>query len=57
MPIWLRNFTFKKLEEWYEKEKEANEKQNKQLKNISNNIHRPNIDPSNVYNTSMPAKK
>lgn len=57
MPIWLRNFTFKKLEEWYEKEKEANEKQNKQLKNTSNNIHRPNIDPSNVYNTSMPAKK
>ena len=57
MPIWLRNFTFKKLEEWYEKEKEANEKQNKQLKNTSNDIHRPNIDPTNVYNVSMPTKK
>jgi len=57
MPIWLRNFTFKKLEEWYEKEKEAADKQNKQLKNNSNEIHRPNIDPSNVYNVSMPTKK
>ena len=57
MPIWLRNFTFKKLEEWYEKEKEANENQNKQLKAPSNDIHRPNINPSNVYNTSVPTKK
>ena len=57
MPIWLRNFTFKKLEEWYEKEKESNEKQNKQLKAPSNDIHRPNINPSNVYNTSVPTKK
>ena len=57
MPIWLRNFTFKKLEEWYDKEKEASEKQNKQLKNNSNEIHRPNINPNNVYNVSMPTKK
>jgi hypothetical protein len=57
MPIWLRNFTYKKLEEWYDKEKEANEKQSNTLTNNSNEIHRPNINPSNVYNVSMPTKK
>jgi hypothetical protein len=56
MPIWLRNFTYKKLEEYYKKQEEANNKANNQLKNTKE-IQRPNINPSNVYNTSMPTKK
>ena len=57
MPIWLRNFTFRKLEEHYKKEQEAIDKQNKTLKNNPQEVHRPNINPSNVYNVSMPTKK
>jgi hypothetical protein len=57
MPIWLRNFTFKKLEEYYKKQEEAVNKQSNTLKNNSKEITRPNINPSNVYNASMPTKK
>jgi hypothetical protein len=57
MPIWLRNFTFKKLEEYYEKQEEANNKQSNSLKNNSKEIHRPNVNPANVYNATMPTKK
>ena len=56
MPIWLRNFTFRKLEEYYKKQDEANNKANKQLKNTKE-IFRPDIKSSNVYNASMPVKK
>ena len=56
MPIWLRNFTFKKIEEYYKKEQEAYNKKTNTLQNKSE-IHRPNINPSNVYNSSMPTKK
>lgn len=56
MPIWLRNFTFKKLEEHYKKQEEANNKSSNQLKNTKE-ILRPNINSSNVYNASMPVKK
>ena len=56
MPIWLRNFTYKKLEEYYKKQEEAQNKQQNTLKN-SKEIARPNINPANVYNTSMPTKK
>jgi hypothetical protein len=57
MPIWLRNFTFKKIEEWYKKEEEANNKQTNILKNNPKEISRPDINPSNVYNASVPTKK
>jgi len=57
MPIWLRNFTYKKLEEHYKKQEEANNKSNSQLKNNSKETPRPNITPSNVYNTLMLTKK
>ena len=57
MPIWLRNFTFKKIEEYYKKEQEANNKQNNILKNNPKEISRPDINPSNVYNASVPTKK
>ena len=55
MPIWLRNFTFKKLEEHYKKEQEAINKQSNTLKN-SKEIARPNINPSKTYNANI-AKK
>jgi hypothetical protein len=57
MPIWLRNFTFKKLEEYYKKQEEAANKQPNTLKNNPKEIARPAINPSNVYNTPMPTKK
>ena len=56
MPIWLRNFTYKKLEEHYKKKEEAYNKSTNTLKNNSK-IDRPDINPSNVYNSSMPTKK
>ena len=56
MPIWLRNFTYKKLEEHYKKEQEAYNKKTNTLKNTKE-VHRPDINPSNVYNSSMPTKK
>jgi hypothetical protein len=56
MPIWLRNFTYKKIEEFYKKQEQAQNKQSNKLKNDSK-VHRPDINPSNVYNTSAPRKK
>jgi hypothetical protein len=56
MPIWLRNFTYKKMEEFYKKQEEKQNKASNKLKNDSK-IHRPGINPSNVYNTSAPRKK
>ena len=58
MPIWLRNFTFKKLKEWYDKEQEQADAQNQQLtnKNVSNQVARPNIPQSSTYNASIPSK-
>jgi len=55
MPIWLRNFTFKKLEEHYKKQQESIDKNSKTLKN-SKEIARPDIDPSKVYNASISKK-
>jgi hypothetical protein len=57
MPIWLRNFTFKKIEEYYAKQEEAQNKQQNMLKNDPKQIARPNINPANVYNASVPTKK
>ena len=57
MPIWLRNFTFKKIEEWYKKQEEAQNKQQNMLKNDPKQVARPNINPANVYNASVPTKK
>jgi len=57
MPIWLRKFTFKKLEEYFEKQNEATNAQSNVLTNDSEQIARPNINPANVYNSQVPAKK
>tara|TARA_R110001606_G_scaffold397555_1_gene574404 strand:+ start:597 stop:767 length:171 start_codon:yes stop_codon:yes gene_type:complete len=56
MPIWLRNFTFKKIEEWYKKQNEAQNEQSNILKN-QKEISRPDIKPNNVYNATVPTKK
>jgi len=45
------------MEEFYEKQNEAQNKQSNTLKNDPQAIARPNINPANVYNTSMPTKK
>lgn len=59
MPIWLRNFTFKKIKEWYDKEQEQADAQNNQLtnKSASNQVARPNIPQANSYNAKVPTKK
>jgi uncharacterized damage-inducible protein DinB len=65
MPIWLRRFTFEKLKEFYEKEKEEAEKQQNLLKtNNSKDIAYPNIvspnnkskQPTYTYNSKVPKK-
>ena len=56
MPIWLRNFTFKKIEEHYKKQEEAQNKSSNTLKNPKE-ISRPDIKPNNVYNATVPTKK
>ena len=50
MPLWLRKFTFEKIKEFYEKEKEEMEKRNKQTSNESpSKLSRPNITPDYSY--------
>jgi len=59
MPIWLRLFTFNKLKEFYDKQKEENEKVNNQLQNKSNgNVAKPNISqtPDPTYKVKAPKK-
>ena len=57
MPIWLRTFTFNKLKEWYDKEREQVDAQNNQLTNKSGKeIARPDIPQSSTYNAKVPKK-
>jgi len=57
MPIWLRNFTFQKLKEWYDKEQEAIDKRNNQLTNNNvSELAKPNIPHSPTYETKVPKK-
>jgi len=56
MPIWLRLFTFNKMKEYYDKQKEEAEKQQNMLKNKqSKEISKPNIVPP-TYKTKAPKK-
>lgn len=46
MPIWLRRFTFKKIQEHFDKQNEEIEKQKQSMQNaqkIRNEVARPNI--------------
>jgi hypothetical protein len=57
MPLWLRRTTFNLIKEFYDKEAEEYEKQNKTLKNGNKSeISRPNIVPTPTYTTKA-AKK
>jgi hypothetical protein len=59
MPIWLRRFTFETLKEYYEKQREENEKQQNMLKNNNKGeISRPNVAPSKqpTYTVKAPRK-
>ena len=55
MPIWLRRFTFRKLQDHYEKQKEEQEKLNKQLNpKKSSSPAKPNIKPNQGYVAKAP---
>jgi len=57
MPLWLRRTTFNLMKEYYDAQKEAQEKQNNMLNNKGKGeISRPNIAPSPTYTTKA-AKK
>jgi len=59
IPIWLRRTTFNMIKEYYEKEKEEHDKQNKQLQNKGKSeISRPNIAPKTAptYTAKAPKK-
>jgi hypothetical protein len=51
MPIWLRNFTFGRIKDYYDKQQEAQEKQNNMMTNKSKKqeISKPNIAPKPDY--------
>ena len=56
MPIWLRRFTFNKLDEYYKKQNESVEKQQNTLGN--KDILRPDVNqsPPPTYTTKAPKK-
>jgi len=57
MPIWLRKFTFKKIQEFFDKKQEEIDKQKQTLHNsqeIKNKIQKPNIKPD--YISKAPKK-
>ena len=51
MPIWLRNFTFKEIQEYYD---EQNQSTKKTMDNKPPEIARPDIKPT--YNTKTSKK-
>ena len=58
MPVWLRRFTFEKIKEFYEKEREEVNKQQNTLKNKNEgSISRPNIAPKQPTYTAKAPKK
>ena len=58
MPLWLRRTTFNMMKEFYDKETEEAEKQQKTLKNGSKGeVSRPNISPKTPNYTSKAPRK
>ena len=58
MPIWLRRFTFEKIKEFYDKEREETEKQQNLMKNKSGKeISRPNVAPKQPTYVAKAPKK
>jgi hypothetical protein len=61
MPIWLRRFTFKKIQEHFNKQAEEAEKQQQMITNKTDikEIARPNIPPPSdkpTYSYKAPKK-
>jgi hypothetical protein len=59
MPIWLRRFTFNKVKEFYDKQKEEKDKVENTLTNkgSKNDLSRPNITPTKpTYVAKAPRK-
>jgi len=58
MPVWLRNFTYKKIEEFYRKKNEQVEEQNNVISNTTktDKIARPSVPPQNQYNSKTSKK-
>jgi hypothetical protein len=60
MPVWLRLFTFNKLKEHYDRQKDEMDKQQNMLKNKSGggDIARPNVAPKAppTYTAKAPKK-
>jgi hypothetical protein len=55
MPLWLRRTTFNLIKEYYDEQREADEKQRNMLKNKDKkDIARPNITPN--YTAKVPKK-
>jgi hypothetical protein len=46
MPIWLRNFTYAKLEDYFEKQKEQQELMKPKTQSTDKKLHRPDIKPT-----------
>ena len=55
MPIWLRNFTFKKMEEHFNKQNKENDNL-LQSQDLKNQIAKPAIQPKNAYNVGASKK-
>jgi hypothetical protein len=58
MPVWLRLFTFSKLKDHYDKQKEEMDKQQNMLKNNTgkSDLARPNIANTPTYTAKAPKK-
>ena len=50
MPIWLRTFHSQKISDFNKKQNDESEKAQKRASSNSNQVQRPNINPSSVYN-------
>ena len=58
MPLWLRRFTFEKIKEYYDKEREAAEKQQGTLSNNNpKELARPGVMPKQQPTYSTKAIK
>ena len=55
MPLWLRRTTFNLMNEYFEKQNEEAEKQQKSLKPNKNEIAKPNL-PNPTYTAKAPRK-
>ncbi len=57
MPIWLRKFTYKKIEKFYKDKAEKIEEQNNVISNTSDisKLAKP-PKPTNTYTTKVPSK-